>query len=138
MAWPAEANKLALVTCAAVVLQKRIINPAAASMIIMIMEGTCTAPDAFTEKPGLNPSLPENTGNRVGKDPINTTPITASAKMATELVAPGLTSELFHLHPHQDFLQTPGLSFFLKTPGQHSILFLFSTQIKFLQLHLLL
>jgi hypothetical protein len=36
-----------------VVLQKRIIKPAAASIIIMIMEGICTWPEALTEKPGL-------------------------------------------------------------------------------------
>ncbi len=36
---PAEAKRLALVTWAAVVFAKRIISPAAASMIIMIMEG---------------------------------------------------------------------------------------------------
>src|SRR4030095_4279118 len=90
VACPAEANRLALVTCAAVVLQKRIISPVAASMIIMIMDGICTWPDAFTEKPGLNPSFSANTGNNDGKDPSNTTAITATAKIATDLVAPSL------------------------------------------------
>jgi hypothetical protein len=44
-------------------------------MIIMIIDGICTCPDAFTAKPGLK-SSPENTGNSDGKEPINTTPST--------------------------------------------------------------
>ena len=57
VAWPAEAKRLALVTWAAVVFAKSIISPVAASMIIMIMEGICTCPAAFTAKPGVNPSI---------------------------------------------------------------------------------
>src|SRR6187397_1568442 len=52
----AEENKLALVTAAAFVLQKRIIQPAAASMMIMIMDGIWICPALFTANPGLNPS----------------------------------------------------------------------------------
>src|SRR4030095_4787433 len=105
VAWPADANKLAFVTCAAVVLQKRIISPAAPSMIIMIIDGICTCPDAFTEKPGLNPS-PENTGNNDGKDPSNTTAITATAKIATDLVAPSLRTSSVSFDPSRFFANT--------------------------------
>src|SRR5678816_3789925 len=56
----------------------------------MCIRDSCTCPDLFTAKFGMNPSLSENTGNSDGKDPINTTAITAAAKIATDLVAPSL------------------------------------------------
>src|SRR5688572_4734631 len=92
VACPADENKLALVTCAAVVLQKRMISPAAASMTIMIMEGICTCPAAFTAKPGVKLSFPENSGSKAGNDPNKTTDKTASPKIATEEIAPGFSS----------------------------------------------
>src|SRR6187551_1628019 len=89
VACPAEENKLAFVTFAAVVLANKIINPAAANMIIIIIDGICTIPALFTAKPGVNPSLAENCGNRFGKEPNKTTLAIATAKITTDLMAPG-------------------------------------------------
>jgi hypothetical protein len=99
VAWPADANKLAFVTCAAVVLQNMMINPAEASMIIMIIDGICTCPEAFTAKLGVNPSMPANEGSKEGKDPSNTTSKTAIPKMTTDGMAPSLSfisRHIFH------------------------------------------
>src|SRR6186713_605783 len=85
-------------------------------MIIIIMDGTCTCPEAFTEKPGLNPS-PENTGNNDGNEPINTTPSTASAKTATELVAPGLRAVVVSLEPTSRFFANTGSFILSKNSG---------------------
>src|SRR6185369_6860233 len=107
VAWPAEANKLAFVTLTAVVLAKRIISPAADNMIIMIMEGICTFPAAFTAKPGVNPGVLEKEGNRSGNDPRRTTRPIAEAKITTDLIAPGArVTEAFSSKPSRFLTKT--------------------------------
>src|SRR5688572_16205410 len=117
VAEPADENKLALLTCAAVVLQTRMMNPAAASMTIMIIDGICTCPAAFTAKPGANPSLSENSGSKKGNEPSKTTNNTAMPKIATDETVPGLSTVAVSLASSSILFAKAGSFIFSKNSG---------------------